>query len=70
MEVRAGCDAKVQSAPAAFQRDAVNDGWVVMTAVVNDKGDRDVGLAPSDVFAASETGRLSTIRTTSTPEAT
>eukprot|EP00974_Lingulodinium_polyedra_P128740 11207307-Lingulodinium_polyedra.AAC.1 len=41
-----------------------------MIAVANDKGDHDVGFAFSDVFAASETGCLSTIRTTSTSEAT
>eukprot|EP00974_Lingulodinium_polyedra_P029808 2871543-Lingulodinium_polyedra.AAC.1 len=69
MDVPLGCYAKVLSAPVGLQREGVDDGRVVLVAVPNDKGDQDVGLAFTDIFAASEAGCTSTVRTTTTPHA-
>eukprot|EP00974_Lingulodinium_polyedra_P095647 9271518-Lingulodinium_polyedra.AAC.1 len=53
-----------------LQRGDADDGWVVLIAVANVEGDRDGGFAITDVFASSETGCRSTLRTTATFEIT
>eukprot|EP00974_Lingulodinium_polyedra_P065166 6300414-Lingulodinium_polyedra.AAC.1 len=67
MGVPFGSNAQVLSAPVALQRDGTDDGWVVLVAIPNDKGDQDVGFTLADIFTASEAGCASTIRTATTP---
>eukprot|EP00974_Lingulodinium_polyedra_P080303 7778990-Lingulodinium_polyedra.AAC.1 len=69
MDIAMGTDATILSAPVALQRGGEDDGWVVMVGIVGGGSGRLVGFTLTDIFHASESGCMSSIRTTSTPHA-